>query len=295
MEQKYILIHAGIKGMRWGVRRYQNPDGTLTDAGRKRYGYGDDSDDHKTSRENARKRTEALSTKELKALNDRLQAEKQYNELTARKKSGFEKAAEEVLTNVGKNLATKYLTQFATKGIDALIGKVTGTNAKGTTDAAKNLLDKGKEITEKTKTSLEKKSQQRAAENEKARQQRAEQTQKEHDQNKSSDSDYTKKLSSVKSISPIKTEKPSTPGKLSNQSYSREELYKSWLKSQVNKSNQKQNNDSISDYVKKLRNTQSLSSIRTETPSTPGKLSNQSYSRDELYKRWLKSQVNRKK
>lgn len=31
------LEHHGIKGMRWGVRRYQNKDGSLTPRGKKRY------------------------------------------------------------------------------------------------------------------------------------------------------------------------------------------------------------------------------------------------------------------
>lgn len=32
------LYHHGIKGQKWGIRRYQNQDGTLTEAGKKRYG-----------------------------------------------------------------------------------------------------------------------------------------------------------------------------------------------------------------------------------------------------------------
>ena len=34
------IYHHGIKGMRWGIRRYQNPDGSLTAAGKKRYDDG---------------------------------------------------------------------------------------------------------------------------------------------------------------------------------------------------------------------------------------------------------------
>ena len=34
-----ILMHHGIKGQRWGIRRYQNPDGSLTKDGKERYMY----------------------------------------------------------------------------------------------------------------------------------------------------------------------------------------------------------------------------------------------------------------
>lgn len=44
------LQHYGIKGQKWGERHYQNPDGSLTPAGRERYGHKMTKDDKKALR-----------------------------------------------------------------------------------------------------------------------------------------------------------------------------------------------------------------------------------------------------
>ena len=36
-QEKNYLAHHGIKGQKWGIRRYQNEDGTLTEEGKRRY------------------------------------------------------------------------------------------------------------------------------------------------------------------------------------------------------------------------------------------------------------------
>lgn len=80
MDSKYVLTpdgsfisedelyHWGIKGMKWGVRRYQNKDGSLTSAGKKRYASSND--------------VRNMSTDELRRKVNRLTNEQRYAELT---------------------------------------------------------------------------------------------------------------------------------------------------------------------------------------------------------------------
>lgn len=79
------LYHYGILGQKWGVRRFQNKDGTRTPAGKRRDEASERSEDHIKSREFKSKAPSGLSNEELKKLNERLQLEETYKRLTAEK------------------------------------------------------------------------------------------------------------------------------------------------------------------------------------------------------------------
>lgn len=104
------LYHHGIKGQRWGIRRYQNKDGTLTPAGKKRAAKLESEYEKVTgkkmgdaSQTSSKKSMQEMTDAELKARTDRMIAEKNY--LEAEKNL---KAVTPEHISLGKKLVKEY-------------------------------------------------------------------------------------------------------------------------------------------------------------------------------------------
>lgn len=102
----YELYHHGVKGQRWGVRRYQNKDGSLTPAGKKQ------------KRVNYAEEAKSMTDEELRSKINRMNLERRYSDLSGGKRSGkgFDTASS--ITNFGREsvnaskTALKYDTQY---------------------------------------------------------------------------------------------------------------------------------------------------------------------------------------
>lgn len=78
------LMHHGILGMKWGVRRYQNKDGSLTPAGKKRA--KSETPPHEDyAKSHSKKSVKSMSDAELRNRINRYQLEQQYNKLSQSK------------------------------------------------------------------------------------------------------------------------------------------------------------------------------------------------------------------
>ena len=84
------LAHHGIKGQKWGVRRFQNADGSLTSAGRKRY--DDGSGDRRDNKPSNEKTYRVPKNKSL----HRLQLEDKYKKQGLSQEQAEQKAAKRI-------------------------------------------------------------------------------------------------------------------------------------------------------------------------------------------------------
>ena len=99
------LMHYGVLGMKWGIRRYRNKDGTLTTAGKKRLSKDKDKAEKK-ERKVALKNRRSLSDVDLKKKIERLKMEKEFKNLTEEDISPGRKYVGEIMSSAGKRALT---------------------------------------------------------------------------------------------------------------------------------------------------------------------------------------------
>lgn len=96
------LTHWGIKGQKWGIRRFQTKDGSLTNAGRKRY-----ADDDGSNNNSQKKVTIAKSRKNAKAAaKESIRNDKAHNKQIEDKRNAKKQAFKDARSDINKSRTT---------------------------------------------------------------------------------------------------------------------------------------------------------------------------------------------
>ena len=146
------LCHYGIRGMRWGIRRYQNPDGTLTEAGRKRVSKLRDSNSRLTGKRDkltkrmefqTRKYANSISKANQKAAELRV---KEYGLFTTKARAAkLEYKASKLEARAAQKAMKIDRTKARIAKIDALVSK----NNRKISELNSAEISKGKDYAEK--------------------------------------------------------------------------------------------------------------------------------------------------
>ena len=132
MEQyNNYLAHHGIKGQKWGIRRFQNPDGTRTPLGKKRERNNEVDHDTLIKSTNAKelyKNRDQLSDRELQDRLNRLRNEDALAQMAGEKKK----------TQNGQNMAKKVLSKIGEKTAEAIAVAIVGATVTPMIGSLKN-------------------------------------------------------------------------------------------------------------------------------------------------------------